>query len=170
MKLSNGQTAINSSSYNLLSTALKVAAVSAVATLGVAGMDAVRSPIQAAHPADVARLVETGICKSCDLTDANLIGEHLIGVDLRDADLTGANLTQANLEGADLTGATLIDTDFTGAFLTNALLDSTVIQNTNFSDSTLYYTSMDNAEVGSVTLVGADVLSTPISVGGSYDE
>lgn len=174
MKLLNGPLTTNHS----LSQVIKVAALSTVAALGLTGMDAVRwqgrsfgaSPIQAANPADVARLVTTGVCKACDLTNANLTGEHLIGVDLRDADLTGANLTHTNLEGADLTGATLVDTNFTGAFLTNALLDNTVIQNADFSDATLYYTSLDGAEVGPVTLVGADVLSTPISVGGSYDQ
>jgi len=166
MKLLNGQLTI--SSY--LSTGLKAIALSAVATLGLTGIDAVRSPSLAANPAEVVQLIETGVCKACDLTNADLTGEHLIGVDLRDADLTGAVLSHANLEGADLTGATLVDTDFTGAFLTNALLDRTTIQNTDFSDSTLYYTSMDNAEIDSVTLVGADILSTPISVGGSYDQ
>ena len=79
-------------------------------------MDAVRSPIQAANPADVNRLVETGVCKACDLTNADLTGEHLIGVDLRDADLTGANLAHTNLEGADLTGATLVNTTLPAHF------------------------------------------------------
>ncbi len=171
MKLLNGQFTTNQFKTNQsLSHLLKVAAISAVATVGLTGVDAVRSPVQAAKPADVAQLVETGVCKACDLTNADLTGEHLIGVDLRDADLTGANLAHTNLEGADLTGATLVDTDFTGAYLTNALLDETVIHDTNFSDSTLYYTSLDDAEVGPVNLVGADVLSTPISVGGSYDQ
>ena len=149
---------------------LKVAAMSAIATLSLVGLDAVLLPAGAANPADIAKLVETGACKACDLTDANLVGEHLIGVDLRDADLSGAMLNHANLEGADLTGATLVDTDFTGAFLTNALLDDALIRNVDFSQSTLYYTSVDGADVDSVTLVGADVLNTPISVGGSYDE
>ena len=155
---------------HFLGNAFRIATAAALAALGSVAIGAVRSPAQAANPADIAKLIETGACKACDLTNADLTGEHLIGVDLRDADLTGAILEQANLEGADLTGATLINTDFTGAFLTNALLDETVIENTDFSESTLYYTSMDGAEVGSVTLVGADVLSTPISVGGSYDQ
>ena len=149
---------------------IKIAATAAIATLTVMGIDAARSPALSANPADVARLIETGACKACDLTNANLTGKHLIGVDLREADLTGAVLAHANLEGADLTGATLVNTDFTSAFLTNALLDNTVISNTDFSDSTLYYTSMDDAQVDSVTLIGADILSTPISVGGGYDQ
>lgn len=152
------------------SKVLKVAAASAIALLSMIGIEATRSPAYSANPADVIRLIETGACKACDLTDADLTGEHLIGVDLRDADLTGATLEQANLEGADLTGAMLVNTDFTGAFLTNALLDNAVISNADFSESTLFYTSMDGAEVDSVTLVGADILSTPISVGGSYDQ
>ena len=154
----------------LIRRTLRVAVVSAIATLGIMGVDAMRSPVQAENPADVVQLIETGACKGCDLTSADLTGEHLIGVDLRGADLSGAVLAYANLEGADLTGATLVNTDLTGAFLTNALLDDTVIRDVDFSESTLYYTSMDGADVDSVTLVGADVLSTPISVGGSYDQ
>ena len=125
---------------------------------------------KAANPADIAQLIETGICKGCDLTGADLMGEHLIGVDLRDADLTGATLAYANLEGADLTGATLLNADLSGAFLTNAVMDDAEIVNVDFSDSTLVYTSLDDATVENVTLVGADVLSTPISIGGSYDQ
>lgn len=151
-----------------LKKAGKVAAVSAAMVLGLTGVEGAIAPAHSANPADVARLLETGACKACDLSNADLTGEHLIGVDLRDADLTGAVLEQANLEGADLTGATLVGTDFTGAFLTNALLDETTIRNANFSESTLYYTSMEGANVGPVTLIGADVLNTPISVGGSY--
>lgn len=157
---------------------MKIAVGSAIALATIVGIDAVRwhglsfgvSPAGAANPADIVKLIETGACKACDLTDANLTGEHLIGADLRDADLTGAVLAEANLEGADLTGANLVNTDLTGAFLTNASLDDTIISNVDFSESTLYYTSMDGAQVGSVTLVGADVLNTPISIGGSYDE
>lgn len=140
--------------------------------LGIAGVAIALSanPAGAANPADIAQLIETGMCKACDLSNADLSGEHLIGVDLREANLTGTNLAQANLEGADLTGATLINTDLTGAFLTNALLDDTIIQNADLSDSTLYYTSMEGAQIDQVTLVGADVLNTPISVGGSYEQ
>ncbi len=155
--------------FNCLPELSGMAALSAIASVGLA-TTVIAAPAQAANDQDVAQLLETGMCQSCDLSNANLTGAHLIGVDLRDADLTGATLSYANLEGADLTGATLVDTDLSGAFLTNALLDDTLISNVDLSDSTLIYTSLDGADVNDVDLVGADVLNTPISVGGSYDQ
>ncbi|MGI8935492.1 MAG: pentapeptide repeat-containing protein [Phormidesmis sp.] len=50
------------------------------------------------------------------------------------------------------------------------MLDDTTIRNADLSESTLYYTSLDGASVEGVDLAGADVLNTPISIGGSYDE
>lgn len=150
----------------------KTAMFAAAIALASTGLTATLSPqvVQAANPADIAQLIETGICKGCDLTNADLTGEHLIGADLREADLTGTQLSYANLEGADLTGATLINTDLTGAFLTNALLDNAILQNVDLAESTLIYTSLEGAEVENVDLAGAEVLNTPISIGGSYEE
>ncbi|MEL6468809.1 MAG: pentapeptide repeat-containing protein [Cyanobacteria bacterium J06623_4] len=124
----------------------------------------------AANVADVAQLRETGICRACDLSGADLTGEHLIGADLRDANLTDATLAYVNLEGADLTGATLVNTDLSNAFLTNAVIDDAIIQSVDLSDATLIYTSLENTVVNDVNLVGADVVNTPISIGGSYDQ
>jgi uncharacterized protein YjbI with pentapeptide repeats len=162
-------------STQLLNRLSETVAFSAVISLGLAGLTvglaaAIASPAQAANPAQVTQLLDTGACQGCDLTGADLTGAHLIGVDLRDANLTNATLANANLEGADLTGATLVNTDLSGAFLTNSLLDNTVIQNADFSESTLIYTSLDGASVEQVDLVGAEVLNTPISIGGSYDQ
>ena len=56
-----------------------------------------------------------GVCRSCDLTNANLEAMNLQGVDLYSATLTGANLS-----GADLSGAYLIGADLEGAFLQGA--------------------------------------------------
>ncbi|MEO1636276.1 MAG: pentapeptide repeat-containing protein, partial [Cyanobacteria bacterium J06631_9] len=149
-------------------TLAKIAVGATIIAMGVIAL--FPSDAQSANPADIAQLRETGICKSCDLSGADLTGEHLIGADLRDANLTGTQLSYTNLEGADLTGATLIDTDFTGAFLTNALLDNTVIRNVDFSESTLIYTSLEGASIDTVDLVGAQVINTPISIGGGYEE
>lgn len=118
----------------------------------------------------MARLLETGVCQSCDLTGADLTGAHLIGVDLRGADLTNAQMAQSNLEGADLTGSTLINTNLSGAYLTNTILDNAIVSNVDFSGATLVHTSLENAKVDNVNLADATVLNTPISIGGSYDE
>lgn len=65
------------------------------------------------NPDTVKQLIETRICKKCDLRGANLIGADLYGAQLQEADLTGAALNEANLEMANLEGA--IGVDFTGA-------------------------------------------------------
>jgi len=148
-------------------TVAKTVLLGAVIALGSSGL--VATAAQAANPADIAQLLETGICRGCDLSNANLSGEHLIGADLREADLTGTQLAYANLEGADLAGATLVNTDLTGAFLTNASLDNTTIQNVSLAGSTLIYTSLEGADIGPVDLAGAQVLNTPISIGGGYE-
>ena len=152
--------------------ALRPFLFAAVIALGGSGLAATVAPnaALAANPADIAQLLETGVCKGCDLTNADLTGEHLIGADLREADLTGTQLSYANLEGADLTGAILVNTDLTGAFLTNASLDDTTIENVSLAGATLIYTSLEGADVGPVDLAGAEVLNTPISIGGSYEE
>lgn len=158
-------------SHRLSRSLRQFATYSATAVLGMIGaMTLSAQRVEAANVADVAQLVETGICKGCDLTGANLTNEHLIGADLREADLTNAVLSGANLEGADLTGAILVNTDLSGAFLTNALLDEALISNVDLSDSTLIYTSLENAEVNNVDLLNAEVVNTPISIGGSYDQ
>ena len=169
MKLS---TLVNSLSKSLPLTVAHSAVVSLGLSLGIVGAATVvmTAPARAENPEQVTQLLVTGACQACDLTGADLAGEHLIGVDLRGADLTGASLANANLEGADLTGATLVDTNFSGAFLTNAVLDEAIVRNVDFSEATLVYTSLDGAVVDNVDLVGAEVLNTPISIGGSYEE
>lgn len=154
-----------------LGRSFRQAAAYSAAVLGIAGAVTLSAQrVEAANVADVAQLIETGFCRGCDLTEANLAGEHLIGVDLREADLTNAVLSGANLEGADLTGATLVNTDLSDAFLTNALLDEALISNVDFSGATLIYTSLEDAEVNNVDLLNAEVVNTPISIGGSYDQ
>ena len=101
------------------------------------------SSASAYDPEDLQKLMATGDCHRCDLSDlyfqnfitmevinireANLYGANLSGVNLADQDLRGIFLQRANLAGADLsstnlTGANLSDTDLTGANLTGATL------------------------------------------------
>ena len=58
-----------------------------------------------------------GVCRSCDLTNANLVAMDLHGVDLYfatlvGANLSGANLIRTNLSRTDLSGANLEGTEF----------------------------------------------------------
>ncbi len=50
-----------------------------------------------------------GVCRSCDLTNANLEAIDLRGVDLYSATLTGANLGKADLSGAIFCKTTMSD-------------------------------------------------------------
>ncbi len=168
MKLFTGSLTKESHRLSRLATYSAAIALGALGTLSAIALPAQR--VEAENIADVAQLIETGICRGCDLTGANLTGEHLIGVDLREADLTNAVLADANLEGADLTGATLVNTNLRGAFLTNTLLDSALISNVDLSNSTLIYTSLEGADINDVNLLNAEVVNTPISIGGSYDQ
>lgn len=127
---------------------------------------ALARPVQAANPDHVQQLLETRACVNCDLTDADLRQEHLIGADLRGANLQGANLMEANLEGADLTGADLTGANLTQAFLTNASLNQTTLIGTNFTQATLIYTEAYGAKTDNVILTGADLYHTPIHIGG----
>jgi Pentapeptide repeats (9 copies) len=86
--------------------------------------------VPAAHgadPSDVARLLQTGKCRGCNLK----------GADLSRANLRDAELEDANLEAANLTGANLKDADFDRANLQFAMFKDAIIDNTDFSSANL---------------------------------
>ena len=116
---------------------------------------------------NVRRLVLTNACMGCDLIGADLTATHLIGADLRQANLQGADLTSANLEGADLTGANLENADLTQAFLTNATMAQADLDNVNFAGAKLYYVNVAGASVHNINLTEAQVLETPLGIGGA---
>ena len=118
---------------------------------------------------NVQRLVITNQCKECYLVDADLSKLHLIGADLRGADLIRADLSWSNLEGADLTGANLTGANLTGAFLTNASLVNADLDNVNFSQAQLYYVDVTGASMENLNLANANVVGTPISIGGAAE-
>ena len=106
------------------------------------------APAQAADPAHVARLLDTGTCFDCDLTGARLSGAQLAGADLSSSDLTGAdlsgadlrnaefqgaNLTRTNLSFADLRYTSMIYVDLTDTILEGARLDQVFIHTDRFS-------------------------------------
>lgn len=132
-----------------------------LAALSVLIPAVVALPARGEDPIHVQTLLLTGSCVGCDLAGADLTQAHLIGVDLRDADLTDAILTEANLEGADLEGA-----DLTRAFLTNANLTNANLSYANFTEAKVYFTEVSGAIFDTVDLTRAEIVGTPISVGG----
>lgn len=125
-------------------------------------------PVQAANPQDIQRLIQTGECSGCDLSDANLEGVHVLGADLRGANLQGADLTEANFEGADLTGANLKDANLTAAYLTNATLDRADLTNANLSSARLYNAATFGAILNGINIQNAEIYGSGISAGGDY--
>ncbi len=119
---------------------------------------------------NISRLILTNACTGCNLTGADLSEAHLIGADLREANLQGSNLTGANLEGADLTQADLSDANLTGAFLTNAVMNNAQLNRVNFTEAKLYYVHVSGASVEDINLTNAQVLNTPLSIGGDINE
>lgn len=124
------------------------------------------SVIDQIRTTNVQRLLLTNRCKACDFVGMDLSKTHLIGADLRGAILTGANLSWSNLEGADLTGADLTGANLTGAFLTNASLVDTTLDNANFTQAQLIYVDVTGASMENLNLADANVIGTPISIGG----
>ncbi|MBF2036291.1 MAG: pentapeptide repeat-containing protein [Leptolyngbyaceae cyanobacterium T60_A2020_046] len=137
-----------------------------LAALSVLIPAVVALPARGEDPIHVQTLLLTGSCVGCDLAGADLTQAHLIGVDLRDADLTDAILTEANLEGADLEGADLEGADLTRAFLTNANLTNANLSYANFTEAKVYFTEVSGAIFDTVDLTRAEIVGTPISVGG----
>ena len=78
--------------------------------------------VLAFNPEHLRRLIQSGECQGCDLSNADLSGQNLEG-----NDLTGANLRGANLSGANLRQATLQRADLTGANLTGARLQQAIL-------------------------------------------
>lgn len=85
------------------------------------------SGVQAQHPDNVRRLLNTNECRGCDLRGANLEGANLSDAILTGATLSGANLKGANLSGADLKGANLRGADLTGANCSDVIRDGATI-------------------------------------------
>jgi uncharacterized protein YjbI with pentapeptide repeats len=123
-------------------------------------------PSSAAEPADIQRLLQSGACAGCDLSNADLSHTHLIGADLREANLQGANLAGANLEGADLTGADLRGAQLYKTYLTNASLNRSNLANVNMTGAIAFYTDTRGANLSNLTIIGAEIYGSGISIGG----
>jgi len=75
------------------------------------------------------KLLQTKVCKKCDLSNLDLKKADLKNADLAGANLSGSNLSfadlsESNLYGANLKGARLRGTNFTRTNLQNANLTS----------------------------------------------
>jgi len=143
-----------------------IAASSLAATLLLGGV------ARAGNPHHVVQLLTTNLCAGCDLSEADLSGEHLIGADLRGANLAGANLTDANLEGAELTGANLAGAQLDGAFLTNAVLREANLASSDFTGATLIAADLTDAYLDEGTqLADAELFQVQgVGIGGSYEQ
>jgi uncharacterized protein YjbI with pentapeptide repeats len=107
-----------------------------------------------------------------DVSELNLIGEHLIVADLRGANLSGgnfsradlrratlcsANLSDANLSRANLTGADLSRANLTGAVLREAYLSGTDLTAANLSGANLAEADLMEADLSGANLTGANL-------------
>jgi Pentapeptide repeats (8 copies)/Domain of unknown function (DUF4214) len=104
----------------------RLAATTLLILLGTA------TAVRAENPRHLRQLLETGRCRNCDLSQANLNRE-----DLRNADLAGTNLRGANLSSTDLSDADLSNANLENANLQNAKLNRTIVTNTNFRGTIL---------------------------------
>ena len=102
------------------------------------------------------KLLKTGSCRECDLSEINFTRMDLSGADLEKADLSLckfslANLSRANLRGAKLNGATfggadLGNADLTGADLRGVIFDGAYLGGTKLDGD--FVTVKPYADIG----------------------
>jgi uncharacterized protein YjbI with pentapeptide repeats len=85
------------------------------------------SNAQAENPTHLRQLLNTGRCRSCDLSSVNFSRQDLSNADLAGANLRGSNLSHVNLTNADLSNADLQDANLNNADLTNAIVQGTLL-------------------------------------------
>ena len=90
-----------------------------------------------AGPEALVRLLESGRCRGCQLSDADLVLANLRDADLRGAQLQRANLSQAQLDGANLGGANLQFTSLVGASLRGADLRGALLAGSDLRQADL---------------------------------
>ena len=90
-----------------------------------------------AGPDPLVRLLETGRCRGCQLSDVDLVLANLRNADLRGAQLQRANLSQAQLDGANLGGANLQFTSLVGASLRGADLRGALLAGSDLRQADL---------------------------------
>ena len=80
------------------------------------------------------QLLQTKVCRQCQLADVNLVHAQLQDADLEGAKLQRANLSQARLDGVNLRGADLSFTSLHGASLRGANLQGTTLVGTDLRE------------------------------------
>ena len=123
--------------------------------------------------ADLNKLLDTNLCRRCDLSGANLSGAKLNGVEMHKANLKAANLSRAELRGAILRRADLIEANLTetnlreaklsGAFLTGATLNGATLNRANLTHTDLVGASLTEADLSEAMLLGANLSRANLS-------
>jgi uncharacterized protein YjbI with pentapeptide repeats len=118
--------------------------------------------VSAYREADLQQLLDTKICRKCELDGADLSERDLSGAELTEVDLSNANLRGVNLAGADLKGANMVGVDIRSANLFGADLTDTNLDDSDFSDTDLRGAILRRADAKRVdfshaNLSGADL-------------
>ena len=113
--------------------------------------------VEAFETRDLETLYATGMCQSCNLIGANLIGTNLSYADLNKASLIGADLSKANLKGANLSWAILKSTSLRGSDLSDGKLIKVNLQNADLSGANLRNSDLSGAYLRESNLTNADL-------------
>jgi tetratricopeptide (TPR) repeat protein len=125
------------------------------------------TPLRAENPEHLQKLLATGQCVACDLSEAGLTFAKLNRANLSQANLAGANLSRANLQGADLRGANLTGTSLHGANLVGARLDGAQLVYTDLRGANLSGASLEGVALEGTFLQQA--IGLPNNVGKAED-
>ncbi|HEY9628098.1 MAG TPA: pentapeptide repeat-containing protein [Coleofasciculaceae cyanobacterium] len=118
-------------------------------------------PIRPESQADsVKRLIDTRMCRGCDLRQAQLANFNLQGVDLTYATLEGANLASANLQGSTLFGANLKNVNLAHANLKGAKLVQVNLTSSDLTSANLMGADLSYSKLQRVKLKGANLSGT----------
>ena len=105
------------------------------------GNNLIASPLSAEEA--LFQLLQEGSCRSCKLTDADLVHAELRDADLSNAKLMRSNLGEAQLDGANLSGADLSFASLRGASLRGANLEGATLYGADFRGSDLTGAQLD---------------------------
>lgn len=117
-----------------------------------------QQPMDKEKMENLARLVKTKKCFSCDLSGMDLSGMRLTQADLEKADLSGCNLEGAILDGANLKGISLQHANLKKASLKNADLYKADLTGADLSGADMKKALVDEAVFTDAVGVSEDFL------------